>query len=150
MNAKQPNTVKQLRSFLGSFKQLSASIPNYAVTIHALEQAVAGRKSTERIIWTEDLLSSFSKAKSLAAHPVGLAEPRPDDQLQTYSDYSAETKSVGGRLVILRKQADNTTQELIGGFYSAVLDKHKRNWLPCEGGAAGIRLVLEHFKHHIR
>ena len=44
VNAERPTTVKQLRSFLGSFKQLSESIPEYAVTIHALEQAVAGRK----------------------------------------------------------------------------------------------------------
>ena len=49
-NAPKPSTVKQLRSFLGSFKQLSASLPGYAVAIYALEQIVAGRKSSERVI----------------------------------------------------------------------------------------------------
>ena len=40
--------------------------------------------------------------------------------------------------------------ELVGQFFSAVLSKHKRKWLPLEGEAAAIRLVLDHFSHHIR
>ena len=150
VNVPPPSTVKQLRSFLGSFKQLSSCLPNYAKTIHKLEQVAAGKKSSEKITWTNELNECFNAAKALAANPVGIAEPRPDDQLSTYSDYSADTRAIGGRLVINRKQEDGTTVELIGGFYSSVLKKHKRNWLPCEGEAAGIRLVLEHFKPHIR
>ena len=50
VNAPLPSTIKQLLSFLGSFKQLSAGMPNYAATIHALEQIAAGRKSAEKII----------------------------------------------------------------------------------------------------
>ena len=86
VNAPKPVTVKQLRSFLGSFKQLSASLPNYAVTIHSLEQIVAGKSSAERLIWTDDLNEAFENAKALAAHPQGVAEPRPQDKLLTYSD----------------------------------------------------------------
>ena len=100
VNAMKPVTVKQMRSFLGSFKQLSASLPNYAATIHDVEQIVASRGSAERICWTPELEQSFSKAKHLAAHPQGTAEPRPQDQLCTYSDYSAEKRAVGGRLLI--------------------------------------------------
>ena len=87
--APTPTTVKQLRSFLGSFKQLSSTLPNYAVTINALEKVVAGRGSAEKIVWTPELQESFTAAKALAAHPVGISEPRPDDCLQTFSDYSA-------------------------------------------------------------
>ena len=150
VSATTPKTVKQMRSFLGSFKQLSSSLPKYAETVHALEKAAAGRKSSQHIVWTEALDDSFQAAKKLASNPVGLAEPRPTDILQTYSDYSAETKAVGGRLTILGKQEDGTVIELVGGFFSAVLAKHKRKWLPCEGEACAIRLVLEHFQHHIR
>ena len=32
-----------------------------------------------------------------------------------------------------------------GGYYSSVLDKHRKNLLPCEGEAIGMKLVLEHF-----
>ena len=150
VHAPQPSTIKQMRSFLGSFKQLSASLPNYAVALHKLEQLVAGKPSAERILWTDELLEAFSAAKALASNPQGIAEPRPQDKLFTYSDYSAETRAVGGRLVIERTQADGTIQTLAGGFFSVVLDHHKQRWLPCEGEAAGIRLVLEHYQNYIR
>ena len=48
-NAPKPTTIKQMRSFLGSFKQLSSTLPNYAVVIHQLDQLVGGRKSAEKI-----------------------------------------------------------------------------------------------------
>ena len=111
---------------------------------------VAGKASAERLVWTDEHSEAFNKAKALASHPRGIAEPRPQDQLFTYSDYAAETRAVGGRLVIVRTNSDGSKSELIGGFYSAVLDRHKQNWLPCEGEAAGIRLVLNHFQNYIR
>ena len=88
---------------------------------------------------------AFNEACQLAADPHGVAEPRPEDKLVTFSDYSAEHRAVGGRLVIYRKKDDGSTEELLGGFFNVILDKHKKSWLPCEGEAAGIRLVLEHF-----
>jgi len=150
VNAPQPVTVKQMRSFLGSFKQLSNTLPNYAATINCLEQLVGGRSSSERINWTGEIQAAFAAAKKLASNPQGIAEARPQDRLFTYSDYSAETRAVGGRLVISRQQPDGSTQELIGGFFSVILDKHKQCWIPCEGEAAAIRLVLEHFQNQIR
>ena len=150
VHAPKPTTVKQLRSFLGSFKQLNASLPNYALVLHNLEQIVAGRASAERITWTNELEKSFTDAKQLAANSKGIAEPRPSDQLYTYSDYSADNRAVGGRLVIVRKQEDGSQIQLIGGFFSAVLDKQKQHWIPCEGEACAIRLVLSHFQNQIR
>ena len=63
LSAEEPSTVKQLRSFLGSIKQLSECIKDYAVLLNPLEQAVAGKASAERIQWTPDLSSSFQAAK---------------------------------------------------------------------------------------
>ena len=149
-NSPIPTTVKKMRSFLGSFKQLSASLPNYARVLHKLEQIVGGKASAEKIIWTEELNKAFEDAKALAKHPIGVAEPRPQDRIITYSDYSAEHKAVGGRMVIERQNSDGTITELSGGYYSAMVDKNKSQWLPCEGEALGIRLVLNHFQHFIR
>ena len=118
--------------------------------LHELEKIVAGRSSAERIVWTEQLETVFSNAKKLASNPQGVTEPRPQDQLFTYSDYSAEKRAVGGRLVVRRQMPDGSSQDLIGGFFSAILDKHKESWLPCEGEAIGVRLVLEHFQNQIR
>ena len=81
--ATKPVTVKQMRSFLSSFKQLSDSLANYAATIHDLEQLVSSRGSAERISRTPELEQTFLNAKNLAAHPQGIAEPRPQYQLCT-------------------------------------------------------------------
>ena len=83
-------------------------MPNYVVTIASLERVVARRNSAEKIEWTNELQGSFDAAKALAANPVGISEPRPDEVSQTFSDYYAETRAVGGRavggrMVILRK-----------------------------------------------
>ena len=148
-HAPKPVTIKQMRSFLGSLKQLSSALPNYAVVIHDLEQLVAGRSSSERITSSSELEQTFESTKDLASDPQGIAEPRPQDRLYTYSDYSAESRAIGGRLMIERKHSDGTTQLLVGGFFNAVLDKFKQNWLPCEGEAIGIKLVLNHFAPYI-
>ena len=55
VSAPQPKTVKQKRSFLGSYKQLNPSLPKYAETVYALEKTVADRKSAEPIKWTDAL-----------------------------------------------------------------------------------------------
>ena len=69
--------------------------------IHVLADSIQDLVS-KRVIWTDELESSFKAAKELAANPVGITEPRPDDQLRTFSDYSAEKRAVGGRLTIIR------------------------------------------------
>ena len=149
-NAPIPTTIKKMRSFLGSFKQLSSSLPKYAQVLHKLETIVAGKASAEKIVWTTELNEAFLAAKQLAKHPIGVAEPRPSDKISTYSDYSAEHRAVGGRMVIERTNSDGTISHLSGGYFSVMLDKSKSQWLPCEGEAIGIRLVLSHFKNYIR
>ena len=148
--ASQPNTVKQLRSFIGAFKQLSSCIPGYAVTLSALDKYQGGKASAEKIVWTSELKKSFETAKSLAARPEGTVVPRPSDKLHTYSDYSEEHRAVGGRMVIHRTEADGSIKTFNGGYFSAVLEDHKKNWWPCEGEAAGIRHILSHFEPFIR
>ena len=51
--APEPNTVKQLRSFLGSVKQLTECMKNYAAILSPLEKAVAGKSSSDKIEWSK-------------------------------------------------------------------------------------------------
>ena len=150
VKASKPTTVKQMRGFIGSFKQISSCIPGYANALHNLDKVVGGRGSSERIQWTEELGNSFDEARRMAGDPRGIVEPRPTDQLHTYSDWSEQHRAVGGRLTIHRTNKDGKIEILNGGFYSSILSRHKKAWLPCEGEAAGIRFVLEHFQHQIR
>ena len=62
--AEPPISVKQLRSWLGSYKQMTNCINNYAALLGPLENIIGGRASAEKIVWTEELIKIFNKAKS--------------------------------------------------------------------------------------
>ena len=146
--APKPKTVTQLRSFLGSLKQLYEGMPRYAAVLKPLELMV--HSSVRDLSWSREQEDAFEQAKALASHFIEVHSPRPDDKLNTYSDWSEENRAVGGRLEIERKLPDGTISRLHAGHFSTVLDKFKQKWWPCEGEAAAIRLTLEHFAPWIR
>ena len=148
--AEPPNTVKQMRSWLGSYKQLSSSIQGYASLLAPLEAIVGNRGSAERIVWTEELISAFNVAKESLSNIKTVYVPKPTDFLHTYSDYSAAKGAVGGRLEIRRMNENGTYQKLHGGDFSCRVTKHQRKWFPCEGEALATKLVIEHFAHYLR
>ena len=59
IKADPPLTVKQARSWIGSYKQLTDCIPRYAELLGPLESELGGRASAEHIVWNPDLLTSF-------------------------------------------------------------------------------------------
>ena len=150
VKASLPRTVKQLRSWIGSYKQLSACIRNYSIPLANLEKLTGSDKSSStKIEWNDQLKEDFNTAKKMMTELEEVFTPKPDDKLQTYSDYSQEHCAVGGKLIIVRKVGGKEVK-LNGGFFSARLNKFQSRWLPCEGESLGIKLVLEHFSHFIR
>ena len=149
IKAELPVTVKQVRSWIGSYKQMTDCIPKYAIMLGPLEELVAGRASAERIEWTETLKLAFERCKKLLNDINMIFVPKPSDVLHTFSDYSAAEKAIGGRLEIHRTE-NGETKKLLGGHFSCRVNKHQRGWYPCEGEALGVRLVLEHYAPFIR
>ena len=148
--AAEPTTVKQLRSWLGACKQFTAGLDAYAVKLHPLEQAVAGRASSDKIVWTEDLSSNFKVAKEMLKSMQDIYYPTPEDTIKTYSDFSEESKAIGGRLEFVRTMEDGSKINFHGGFFSACLYGSRQKWLPCEAECLGVKLVLEHFAPVLR
>ena len=131
INADLPVTVKQLRSWIGSYKQLSTCIKNYAVPLSGLEKLTGSDKnSSTKIQWTAQLEQDFNTAQEMIRTLEKVYTPIPDDVLHTFSDFSAEHNAVGGKLIILRRKG-NQTIKLNGGFFSARLNKFQSKWLPC-------------------
>ena len=143
--AEEPVTVKQLRSFIGSLKQLTECIKDYAILLNPLEVAVAGKASAERILWTQDLSDNFKRAKAALDNIETIFVAKPSDKLDVFTDFSESAKAVGGRLMITRKNDEGSTRTLLGGHFSCKLNLHQKNWLPCEGEALGVRLLAKHF-----
>ena len=125
--ADPPITVKQLRSWLGSYKQLTNCISHYATLLGPLEDIIGNRASAERITWTAELVKAFNKAKDSLKDIGTIFVPKPTDVLHTYSDYSAASKAVGGRLEIHRPDKDGSVQKLLGGHFSCRVSKHQKN-----------------------
>ena len=96
--AEFPKTVKQMRSWLGASKQLSAGLKDYAIVFQPLEAITGSRGSAGIIVWTEDLKSHFIKAQNLLKTMVKIYYPIPSDQIFTYSDFSQDAKAIGGRM----------------------------------------------------
>ena len=86
IKAKAPSTVKQLRSWIGSYKQITECIPDYSILLGPLEKIIAGRASAERIKWTDQLLKAFKRCQKSLNDSQMIYIPKPTDVLHTYSD----------------------------------------------------------------
>ena len=138
-----------MRSWLGSFKQLSNSIEGYAVLLAPLEQVVGNRSSAENICWTKELTQAFEQAKSSLRDIKTIFVPKPSDKLHTFSDYSMANGAAGGRMEIHRLDKDGKIQKLHGGDYSCRVSSHQKKWFACEGEALAVKVVIEYFSRYL-
>jgi len=147
LTAAQPNTVKQLRSWLGASKQLSSVLVDYAKVFKPLEKTSAGKSSGDISTWTEEETKHFhfTNAKSALKDVKSIQYPMPEDQINTFSDFSQDSCYVGGRLEFTGVQSDGPSKTYHGGFFSACLNNNQIRWLPCEVECLGVKLVLDHF-----
>ena len=138
-----PSKIRGLRSFIGAYKVLSRVIKGYAVYMHPLDQAAAGKKSHEAVAWTDELVLHFKKAQeSLASNKV-ITIPKPDDLLSFVTD-GALKHGIGSTLFLVR---DNKL--LLGGFFNAQLKRNQCLWLPCEVEALCIGASVNHFSPYL-
>ena len=110
-----------------------------------LEQVAGNRGSAEKLIWTEDLKMKFRKAQNLLKSMKQISYPIPSDQIITYSDFSQDSGSIGGRMEIIRTFSDGSVKKFHAGF-SACLNPSQKRWQVCESESLGAKLVLEHFQ----
>ncbi len=146
-----PKTVKQMRAFLGSFKQFSSCVRRYGEILTKLENLTGSHKASAEVIqYTPEEEQAFYKAREATTKIEAFTVPRPSDRLFTYSDYSKEHRAVGGKLEFERTMPDGTVKRFLGGYFSVMVDMMRALWYPCEGEGLGIRLVLAFWEHYIR
>ena len=141
----KPSKVKQMRSFIGAVRAFSRCYQGYSKYLAKLEDEVAGKESSEKIIWTDELGSAFSNVQSMLRNPTALTLPHPNDQLVVISDGSNSPASVGSTLYVSRDD-----KLFPAGFFSAKLKKNQIMWLACEIEAVGISLSINAFSNFIR
>ncbi|MCG7875882.1 MAG: RNase H-like domain-containing protein [Candidatus Thiodiazotropha endolucinida] len=139
-----PETIHGLRSFIGAYKVLGRVLPGCSAIISDLDNAVAGKQSQERVVWTDDLSERFSRAKQSLSCCKTITIPRPDDQLWIVTDGSVSKRGLGATFYVTRNN-----KLLLAGFFSAKLRKHQVTWLPCEIEALSIAAAVKHFSPFI-
>ena len=139
-----PSTVQGLRSFVGSYKVLSRVLPRYADLLDPLDQAIAGKESREKIIWTDDLTLAFQTAQKALRNHKSISIPRPSDSLWIVTDGSVKNRGIAATMYIHRNG-----KLLLAGFFNAKLRKHQVTWLPCEIEALAIGAAIKHFSPYI-
>ena len=84
-----PQTIKQLRSYIGGYRTFIKCQPNMSANLHKLEEFVSKyKKSTDKLEWTDDLIQSFENSKERLKTLDKLYIPKPEDQLVLTSDWS--------------------------------------------------------------
>ena len=138
-----PKTVLALRSFVGAYKVLSRVLPGYAQYLQKFDQLTAGKKSQERIVWDDDLLSKFKDAQQALNNSKVITLPRPGDTLWIVTDGAVKSRGMGATMYILRDKL------YLAGFFNATLHKYQVTWLPCEVEAVCIASAIKHFAPYI-
>ena len=139
----QTQTVKQLRSYIGSYKALSKCIPNFRSFLSPLKDLVAGKESNYKIEWTSQLSQEFINSQKVLDTASTIALLIPKDQLIITTN--ASRQAIGATMFIQRGKT-----KLISRFFSAKLSKTQINWTPCEIEALAIKCALKHFSPFIQ
>ena len=126
INASTPITVKDLRSYLGSYRTFYKCKRNMSELLTKLEEFAANKPSSQKLEWTDPLIKEFENAKNEAKKMDDLYTPRKEDQLILTSDYSK-----AGVSATLWAHVNNDF--LVVSHMSVKLGKNDSNLLPCEG-----------------
>ena len=150
-----PNTVEQLRSYLGGYCTFYRCKADMSMILRELELFVASKKSSEKLEWTKELMEKFEHSKTKIKDLDSIYLPKPDDQLVITSDWSQ--KGISATLWAMLE--DNTPK--VVARYSAKLPRSLEKMLeaeprpktiPCDGemSAQYVALKSPTFSNHIR
>ena len=139
-----PENVRGMKSFIGAYKVLARVIPGCSSILAPLDDAIAGRPSTDRIKWNDDLREVFHNAQKALSTSRTITLPRPCDQLWIVTDGALRKPGIGATLYVTR-----SGKLLLAGFFSAKLRAHQLSWLPCEVEALAIAAATKHFAPYI-
>lgn len=144
----QPNTLTQLRRFLGLFNFYRRFVPKAAHILAPLNQMLEGKKNSKLapkkkehpLEWNEVAKQAFHNAKTAIAEATLLRHPIPNAKLSLWTD--ASDVAIGSTLM----QFSNNSWEPIA-FLSMKLDKSQKKWSTYDRELLAIYSSIKKFKH---
>ena len=143
--AKNPETVKDLRSFLSTANIFRDFLPELAHTIKPLNDLLKGqtKRSTARIDWNDISETSFKEIKKLMLKDIERNQPDLEKDFIVITD--ASERAIGGIL----GQEDKNGQIKTIYAYSKTLDGARKNYSVTEKELLAIIICVEKFKHYL-
>jgi hypothetical protein len=147
----RPQTLTQLRRFLGMYNFYRRFVPKAAHLLAPLIKFLEGQtnhkkpsrpsKTPEKsLIWTEEAQTAFSAAKQALAQSTLLNHPIPGAPLSLWTD--ASDMAIGSSLM----QFSNSKWEPIA-FLSNKLSNSQKNWSTYDRELLAIYLSVKKFRH---
>ena len=121
----RPETVTQVRKFLGFTNYYRKFLHQYAQIARPLNQLISGdnsKKKRTKIVWTEECESAFVKLKELCSDTLCLAYPDYTNSFKLYTDASES----GLGAVLSQVKQDGIERPI--AFASRTLSKSERNY----------------------
>ncbi|XP_025835838.1 uncharacterized protein LOC112906234 [Agrilus planipennis] len=138
-----PETVKQLRRFLGMLNFYRRFIPNAATVQAVLNNLLQGNaKGKTPVVWTTTTKEAFEVCKDSLAQATLLAHPTPDSPLAVFSDASDLT--IGA---VLQQLVDSSWQPL--AFFSRKLTTTERKYAAYDRELLAIYEAIKYFRHMV-
>ena len=135
ITAKKPTTIKELRSFLGTYHTFYKCHNKQNIILAPLTKLLADKPAAgQKIVWTKELEAAFKKAQDSANELDKLYIPKPSDQLLMTSDYAAKgtdmQKGISATLWAQVKEDWHVVARM-----SAEIPPQMKNLDPCDGEA---------------
>lgn len=144
MNFPRPQTVEQLRRFLGMINFYRSHLPRAVEQQQELNKFLHNTKKRDktRITWTEEASKAFEQCKVSLRNAITLAHPLEGVPLALMSD--ASDSCIGGVL----QQWDGKSWRPLG-FYSKKLSGTQTKYSTYDRELLAIYLSIEHFQNMI-
>ena len=136
LSARKPKTIKDLRSFLGTFHTFYKCHQKQNIILAPLTKLLANKPAPgQKIVWTKELEDAFATAQASAKDLDQLYIPKQDDQLVLTSDYAAKgTDMTAGISATLWAKVKDEWKVITR--MSAEIPPMMKDLDPCDGEAA--------------
>lgn len=140
-----PETLHDLRTFLGLLNFYRRYLKNAADTQAILHEYLKGAKKNDRrkVDWTEDAIKKFEKCKQDLANVTLLAFPRYECPLALFCD--ASNFAIGS--VLQQKDSKLGWQPI--AFYSKKLNNAQKNYSTYDRELLSIYLSIKQYRHYL-
>lgn len=139
----RPETVKDLRRFLGALNFYRRFLPKAADTQAPLNDFLQGnQKGKQPIHWTKETMEAFDKCKEALAQATLLAHPKCETPLSIVSDASDTAAGAA-----LQQLIEGHWEPL--GFFSKKFSPAERKYGAYDRELLAIYLAVKHFRHMV-